>query len=534
MTLINKIISRGSGNVLRKPTVFFPQHKRTFLNDLFQSKQTHSDVLSKKINLPNNPSKDLSQIKIESPITDSIKSAVNNDILSCNISHLENGVTVVSKNIPELRTVTAGVFIKTGSRAEIYNNNGVAHFLEHLAFKGTRKRTKYEMESFFENNGCHLNAYTSRENTVYFSHALKEHVETVIDVISDIVTNSKFEKKDIDNERDVIIRESEFVDSQYDEVVFDHLHSVIFKESSLGFPILGPIENIKKIDRQDIKSFTNKHYKGDRMVVVGVGSVEHESFVEIVKKHFGKLPKAEKIENFAEQIETEREVLHIKPTKFFSGEKKLQNDNVTTTNIAIAIQSASWSSKDYFKSILAQSIVGNWNKHEGQGTNNSSPLVAAASKANGTKGLAESYMSFSTTYGDIGIWGIYLVLDSNQQQNPQVIISEVIKEWKRLARGDISDYEFERCKSLLVSSLVLSLDATTPIFEEIGRQVCTMGKTYSIKDIINTLESIQKDDVISWCQQSLSESSPVAIVSFGQTSQVPSLDEIKSLLHNKQ
>ncbi|OBA28509.1 smaller subunit of the mitochondrial processing protease [Hanseniaspora valbyensis NRRL Y-1626] len=527
MSLVSKILGTNSNKVFRAQAVLLPQQKRLFLNDLFQNKNNNSTADFK---LPTTPLKDLSNIKIESPITTSNDTADVDDILSCKISHLENGVTVVSKKIPDLRTATAGVFIKTGSRAEVHNNNGVAHFLEHLAFKGTRKRTKYEMESFFENNGCHLNAYTSRENTVYFSHTLKEHLENVIDVISDIVTNSKFEKKDIENERDVIIRESEFVDSQYDEVVFDHLHSIIFKESSLGFPILGPIKNIKKIDRQDIKSFTNKHYKGNRMVIVGVGAVEHESFVSIVDKYFGKLPKAEDY-NIQETINA-TEPLHIVPTQFFSGEKKLQDNNVTTTNIAMAIQSASWSSTDYFKSILAQSIVGNWSKQEGQGTNNSSPLASAAAKANGTKGLAESYMSFSTTYGDVGIWGMYLVLDSNQQQDPKIIISEVIKEWKRLASGDISDFEFERCKSLLVSSLVLSLDATTPIFEEIGRQVCTMGKTYSIKDIIKTLESIQKDDVIDWCRKSLNKDSPLAIVSFGETTQVPSLSEIKQLLHS--
>lgn len=528
MSLVNRILGTTK-RTLPVQRVFFPQQKRLLLNDLFSKKSTDDSNFTPR----SYPIKDLSAIKIGSPITDFKDYKNDDDILSCQISYLENGVTVVSKQIPELRTATAGVFIKTGSRAEIDNNNGVAHFLEHLAFKGTRKRSKLEMESFFENNGCHLNAYTSRENTVYFSSTLKEHLDTVVDVISDIVTNSKFEKKDIDNERDVIIRESEFVDSQYDEVVFDHLHSIIFKESSLGFPILGPIKNIKKIDRQDIKSFTNKHYKGNRMVVVGVGAVEHDSFVETVKRNFGQLPKAEDEGESMQEISNDGESLHIRPTKFFSGEKKIQNDNVTSTNIAIAIQSASWSSNDYFKSILAQSIVGNWNKQEGQGTNNSSPLAAAASKLNGTKGLAESYMSFSTTYGDIGIWGIYLILDSNQQQNPQLIINEVVKEWKRLVSGDISDFEFERCKSLLVSSLVLSLDATSPIFEEIGRQVCTMGKTYSIKDIIKTLESISKQDVIDWCQRSLNKESPLAIVSFGQTKQVPHLEEIKQLLNSK-
>lgn len=467
--------------------------------------------------------KNIQSINIESPIS----SNSADDILDCTISTLPNGVTVVSKHIDNSSTATTGVFIKTGSRAEVNSNNGVAHFLEHLAFKGTRSRSKLEMEQFFENNGCHLNAYTSRENTVYFSHTLKEHLETSVDIIADIITNSKFEKRDIENERDVIIRESEFVDSQYDEVVFDHLHSIIFKESSLGFPILGPIKNIKKIDRQEIKSFTNQHYKGNRMVVVAVGCVDHLQFSSIVEKYFGKLPKAE--DNNEQES---KEPLHIRPTEFFSGEKKIQKDEVSSTNIAIALKSASWSSPDYFKSILAQSIVGNWNKSDGHSTNSSSQLAQIAASGNNNMGLAESYMSFSTTYGDVGIWGIYIVCDSNQRQNPETIIKEVMSDWKRLANGEVSDYEFEKCKALLISSLVLSLDGTTALFEEIGRQVCTNGKTYKVRDIVNTLENVSKEDVIDWCRKSINKDSPLAIVSFGQTQNVPSLEKIKSDLYD--
>ncbi len=144
-------------------------------------------------------------------------------------------------------TATVGVWIDAGSVWENEENNGVAHFLEHMAFKGTHNRTKEQIEQEIENMGGQLNAYTSREQTVYHAHVFKKDVPKAVEIISDIIQNSKFKEDDIERERGVILREMEEVESQTDEVIFDHLHSVAYQQTPLGFTILGPSKNIKKI-----------------------------------------------------------------------------------------------------------------------------------------------------------------------------------------------------------------------------------------------------------------------------------------------
>ena len=188
------------------------------------------------------------------------------------MSSLPNGMTIATEFIPNTSSATVGVFVDAGSRAENVQNNGTAHFLEHLAFKGTQNRTQHGIELEIENIGSHLNAYTSRENTVYYAKSLKEDIPKAVDILSDILTRSVLDPKAIERERDVIIRESEEVDKMYDEVVFDHLHEIAYKGQPLGRTILGPIKNIKTINRNDLVSYISKNYKGDRMVLAGSGA----------------------------------------------------------------------------------------------------------------------------------------------------------------------------------------------------------------------------------------------------------------------
>lgn len=184
------------------------------------------------------------------------------------ISVLANGLTVASERIPNTSTATVGIFVDAGSRAENAKNNGTAHFLEHLAFKGTQNRTQTGIELEIENIGSHLNAYTSRENTVYYAKSLENDIPQAVDILSDILTRSVLDPRAIERERDVIIRESEEVDKMYDEVVFDHLHAIVYQDQPLGRTILGPIKNIKTIQRDDLQAYISKNYSGDRMVLV--------------------------------------------------------------------------------------------------------------------------------------------------------------------------------------------------------------------------------------------------------------------------
>ena len=404
---------------------------------------------------------------------------------------LPNGLTVATESIPMAQTATVGIWIDAGSRAENEKNNGTAHFLEHLAFKGTSTRSQQQLELEIENMGGHLNAYTSRENTVYYAKSFKDDVPKTVELISDILQHSKLAENAIERERDVIIRESEEVDKMHEEVVFDHLHAVAFQGQPLGRTILGPRENILTISRNELTSYIKKNYKADRMVLVGAGAVDHEGLVNLAQKNFGKLVPSDRPVAPGTGSRNPDDV-----PAFVGAEVRMRDDTIPTAHIAIAVEGVSWSSPDYYTALVAQAIIGNWDRALGSAPNQGSKLSAIVSKNN----LANSFLSFSTSYSDTGLWGIYLVSENKQQLDDLVYFT--LKEWSRLSQS-VAPEEVERAKSQLKASLLLSLDGTTAIAEDIGRQIITTGRRQSPEEVERSVNAITAEDVKAWAQKYL-------------------------------
>lgn len=407
------------------------------------------------------------------------------------ITTLPNGLTVATESVPAAQTATVGVWIDAGSRAENEHNNGTAHFLEHLAFKGTATRSQQQLELEIENMGGHLNAYTSRENTVYYAKSFKSDVPKTVELISDILQNSKLEEGAIEREREVIIRESEEVDKQHEEVVFDHLHAVAFQGQPLGRTILGPRENILGITRKELTNYIKTNYKADRMVLAGAGAVEHDELVQLAQKYFGRLVRSD----IAAAPGTGSRHPDDVP-EFVGSEVRLRDDTIPTAHIAIAVEGVSWNSPDYYTALVSQAIIGNWDRALGNAPNQGSKLSAIVSQNH----LANSFLSFSTSYSDTGLWGIYLV--SENTANLDDLVHFTLKEWNRLSLS-VTAAEVERAKAQLKASLLLSLDGTTSIAEDIGRQIVTTGRRQSPEEVEASVNSITAEDVKRWANKYL-------------------------------
>merc|ERR1711877_65093 len=371
---------------------------------------------------------------------------------------LSNGFTIATEHAPYAQTSTVGVWIDAGSRAETDRTNGTAHFLEHLAFKGTQKRTQNQLELEIENMGGHLNAYTSRENTVYYAKAFNSDVPATVDILSDILQNSKLEPSAIERERDVILREQEEVDKQMEEVVFDHLHATAF---------------------------------------------QNEQLVELAEKHFSKMPQ----QNPNSQPSAAVRGLEAKPD-FVGSEVRIRDDTMPTANIAIAVEGVSWKDDDYFTALVTQAIVGNWDRAMG----NSPYLGSKLSTFVHEHKLANSFMSFSTSYSDTGLWGIYLVTDNFTRIDD--LVHFTLREWSRLS-FQVGDAEVERAKAQLKASILLSLDGTTAVAEGIGRQIITTGRRLSPEEVERAVDSITAKDVMSFAQRKLWDKD-IAISAVGQ------------------
>ncbi|KAF2839286.1 mitochondrial-processing peptidase subunit beta [Patellaria atrata CBS 101060] len=404
---------------------------------------------------------------------------------------LSNGFTIATEHSPWAQTSTVGVWIDAGSRAETDKTNGTAHFLEHLAFKGTQKRTQQQLELEIENMGGHLNAYTSRENTVYYAKSFNSDVPATVDILSDILQNSKLESSSIERERDVILREQEEVDKQIEEVVFDHLHATAYQGQPLGRTILGPRENIQSIQRTDLEDYIKTNYTADRMVLVGAGGVPHEQLVELAEKYFSKIP-AQPPNATSSAIAAAQKAT----PDFVGSEVRIRDDTMPTANIAIAVEGVSWKDDDYFTALVTQAIVGNWDRAMGNSPYLGSKLSTFVHQNN----LANSFMSFSTSYSDTGLWGIYLVTDAFTKIDDLVHFS--LREWSRLSYN-VTEAETERAKAQLKASILLSLDGTTAVAEDIGRQIVTTGRRLSPEEVERVIGQITEKDVMDFAQRKL-------------------------------
>jgi processing peptidase subunit beta len=248
----------------------------------------------------------------------------------------------------------------------------------------------------------------------------------------------------------------------------------------LGRTILGPKTNILSIKRDDLSSYIKTNYTADRMVLVGTGGVEHAELVKLAEKHFSSLPVS------PNPIPLGR-LAHPK-TSFVGSEVRIRDDDIPTANIAIAVEGVGWSSPDYFPMMVMQSIFGNWDRSLG-----SSPLLSSRlSHVISTNNLANSFMSFSTSYSDTGLWGIYLV--SENLMNLDDLAHFTLKEWTRMSIAP-TDVEVERAKSQLKAGLLLGLDGTTAVAEDIGRQLVTSGRRLTPKQIENAVDAVTTDQI---------------------------------------
>ncbi|KAI8472074.1 MAG: Metalloenzyme, LuxS/M16 peptidase-like protein, partial [Monoraphidium minutum] len=314
------------------------------------------------------------------------------------ISTLGNGLRVATEANPHAETATVGIWINSGSRFENDANNGTAHFLEHILFKGTKSRTVKDLEVEIENMGGSLNAYTGREQTCYYAKVMKKDVGKAVSILSDILLNSKLEERAIERERDVILREMEEVNKQTSELVFDQLHATAFQHSPLGRTILGPEANIRSIRRQDLVDYMAAHYRGPRMVLAAAGAVDHDQLVKLAEGAFGGVPDEDK---------SVGALVAAEPAMFTGSSIYDRRPDTEQCCFAVAWKGASWADPDSVPLMVMQTMLGGWDKNNTVGRHAGSLLTQKIA----TDELADAYMAFNTNYHDSGLFGVYAVTD---------------------------------------------------------------------------------------------------------------------------
>lgn len=421
------------------------------------------------------------------------------------VTTLPNGLRVATENTGH-PSATVGVWIDSGSRNETAANNGVAHFLEHMAFKGTASRSQSDIELEIENMGGMLNAYTSREMTVYYAMVAKQDVGKAVGILGDILQNSSLPEQMIEAERKVILREMEEVENIPEEVVFDHLHSVAYQGTALSRTILGPTENILSLKKQDLADYIKNNYSADRIVICGAGGVDHDELVKLAESTFSKFPAT---------------AANLVPdaARYTGSEVRVFDDDMPLGYVAVAYEGVGWTHPNFFALQVASTMVGSWNKTIGGSKNMSSPLAQIVSN----EGLAHSYMSFTTCYSDTGLWGAYYAAPSTSVDD---CLFEIQSEWMRIVQN-AGDNEVERAKQQLKTSLMGGMDSTSQLCEEIGRQMLTLGRRMSPQEISARIDAVDAATVRKVLGETIYDRCPV-VAGLGAIEALPDYNRIRS------
>jgi len=421
------------------------------------------------------------------------------------VTTLPNGFRVATQETND-ESATVGVWIDAGSAYENERNNGVAHFLEHMAFKGTSKRTGQSLELEVENLGAALNAYTSREQTCYYAKVLKNNVPQAVDILSDILQNATLSNGDVERERRTILREKEDVENNAREVIFDYLHSASYQGTSLGHTILGPEANIKSITREDLVSYVRTHYTAPRMVLAAAGGVNHDQLVDIASKSFSNL------QNSPHPV--------VSKPYFTGSQVTLQEyDPGHHVHYAISFESVGWSHPDFYTFMVLQALLGNWDVTSGGANNLASRLCEIVASEN----LAHSIQTFNTYYHQTGLFGIYTIAHHDKLIE---ITFEFLNELQRLTKMSSSN-EVERAKTKLKASLLMQLDTTTQICEDIGRQMLTLNRRMPLEEMIARVDDIELADVCRVIDDHFYDTDPT-VVAIGNLEHLPDYNMTRS------
>ena len=408
-------------------------------------------------------------------------------------TELANGIRIVSDPMSTVESVSLGAWFGVGARNEAPQVNGVAHFLEHMAFKGTKRRGPRDIAEEIEAVGGHLNAYTSREQTAYYAKVLKNDVGLAVDILGDILQNSTFEEAELARERTVILQEIGQAADTPDDIIFDLFQEVAYPNQALGRPVLGRAEVVGEMSRDAIVDFIGSNYGGDRMIFAAAGNVDHDTLVASVEAGFGGLPK--------------RQLAAVEPARYAGGELREERD-LEQVHLILGFPGVNFHDPDFHAQQVFSVLLGG---------GMSSRLFQEIREK---RGLVYSIYSFTSAYHDDGLLGIYAGTGEDQVAE---LVPVVCEELAKLTDADL-EAEVIRSRTQMKSGLLMSRETTSNRCEQIAQHMLVYGRVMPVDEIVAKVDAVDADAVRRVARRLL-EGKPT-LTAIGPLSKLESYDTI--------
>ncbi len=382
---------------------------------------------------------------------------------------LKNGLRIVCEKIPFVHSVSIGVWVGCGSRNESLTNNGVSHFIEHMLFKGTTKRSAKEIAETIDNIGGQINAFTGKECTCYYTKTLDTHMEIAMDLLSDMLFNSKLDPKDIEIEKKVILEEISMYEDSPEELVHDILSENVWKNNTLGYPILGTNDSLQAINRDSILEYIGQNYIPNNTVIAIAGNFDYAKLEEIINKFFGEWKASE-----------EQNINFNKAKAEFISNVTIREKDTEQAHICLGFNGYEHGSEKLYTLLAINNIFGG---------GMSSRLFQRIRES---KGLVYSIYSYPSSYISAGLFIIYAGMNP---EHVSTVTEMIIDEIQYLKKNSITGEELDKSKEQLKGNFILGLESTSSRMNGIGKSELILGRTYTPEEILKKIDNIKIDDV---------------------------------------
>ncbi len=416
--------------------------------------------------------------------------------MTVQLATLSNGFRIVTEHMPGLQSAALGIWVTAGGRHERPEQNGVAHFLEHMAFKGTDTRSALQIAEAIEDVGGYINAYTSREVTAYYARVLRADTALAMDVIADILLNPVFDQSEIETERHVILQEIGQARDTPDDVIFDWLQEKAYPNQPIGRTILGEADRVRSFGRDDLSTFVSEHYGPGQMILSAAGAVDHDTLVAQAETLFGHI--------------AARTAPVYDQARYHGGESRELKD-LEQAHMALAFEGPGYRDDDFYAAQIYSSALGG---------GMSSRLFQEIREK---RGLCYTIFAQSGAYADTGMTTIYAGTSGEELGDLAML---TIDEMKRAA-DDMSQAEIDRARAQMKAGLLMGLESPASRAERMARMVQIWDRVPPIEDTVARIDAVTLDDVLRFAQAQAASASP-SLALYGPVSGAPTLADLQA------